>query len=154
MSGASVSNIAIAEVNQLVKGLMEQSPAKVLELFPPRAEGGPSGPMYSNFGTLAATWATQDLVAYTNWVNQQSDPIIRDQAAAVVVGQLTRQHQFAEAAEWAMSSEAMQDRLMSVVGSWSQSNPSEASVWLESAALPDTKKENIRNVIKAYESEP
>ena len=50
-------------------------------------------------------WAQQDLVAYTNWVNQQTDPKIREVAACTVANQLMNEQQYSEAAEWMMSSE-------------------------------------------------
>ncbi len=143
-NGASGSGSEIKSVQELVNGLMDKDPAKVLELTPPQA--GNDG-HESTFSNLASRWAKQDLVAYTNWVNQQNDPEVRNQAAAVVVSQLTQQQQFEEAAEWAMSSEKAKSQVGNVFYNWNRVNPGEAQAWLESADLPDSQKANYKRNI-------
>ncbi|MES2923634.1 MAG: hypothetical protein V4819_18910 [Verrucomicrobiota bacterium] len=144
--GSSGSGSNIKAVQELVDGLMSKDPAKVLEMVPPATEGSGSGD--GAFSTLAGKWANQDLVAYTEWVNRQSDPKIRDQAASVVVDQLTNQKQFLEATEWAMSSEKTKTHVVNIIYQWSRTNPDDARAWLDSADLPDSQKGSIRDVLQ------
>ncbi len=150
-NSTSGSGGRVKVVEDLVNGLMEKSPAKVLEMVTPAADG--SSPHENAFSTLAGKWAQQDLVAYTNWVNQQNDPNIRDQAASVVVSQLTQQKHFEEALDWAMSSEKSKSNLFNIVYQWNRSNPADAKAWLESADLPDSQKENLKSSIQSIDNQ-
>lgn len=151
-NGSSGSGSSMKEVQELMNGLMDKNPAKVLEMIPPdgkRSDGGRS------FTQLANKWATNDLVAYTNWVNQQTDPAVRDPAASVVVNQLTQQQQFQEAVEWASSTETTKGNMFNIFYQWNRSNPAEAKTWLESADISDAQKVSFRRVSEEFSpSEP
>jgi hypothetical protein len=149
-NGSSGSGASIEEVDQLVNGLMDRNPAQVLEMIPPGAERSMHGG--SAFSRLANKWAENDLVGYTNWVNQQSDPAVRDPAASVVVDQLTQQHQFQEAVEWATSSEQTRAGLFNIFYQWNRTNPGEARAWLDSADLSNSERKNFEENIKLIES--
>ena len=47
-----------------------------MEMVPPGKEPSKSAP--TAFSRIADKWASWDLVSYTQWVNQQSDPAIRE----------------------------------------------------------------------------
>ncbi len=149
-NGSSGSGSSVKAVEELVNGLMDKDPAKVLEMMPPPPAGG--GSDERAFSNLANKWAEQDLVAYTKWVNQQNDPVVRNEATSVVVNQLTQQQHYSEAAEWAMSAEKTPDSLFNVIYQWGRTNPDEANAWLDSADLPDIKKEQFKNNIKSIQS--
>jgi hypothetical protein len=150
-NGSSGSGDSIEEVDQLVNGLMDRNPAQVLEMIP----NGADRPMHGNstFSKLANRWAENDLVGYTNWVNQQSDPAVRDPAASVVVDQLTQQHQFQEAVEWATSSEKTRGGLFNIFYQWNRTNPGEARAWLDSADLSNSERKSFEENIKWIESQ-
>jgi hypothetical protein len=150
-NGSSGSGSEMKVVGELVNGLMDRNPAQVLEMIPPAK--GQSEHGHSAFSKLANKWAENDLVAYTNWVNQQTDPAVRDPAASVVVNQLTEQHQFQEAVEWASSSEKTKGNMFNIFYQWNRSNPDEARAWLESADISDREKEGFGKMIKSIESQ-
>jgi hypothetical protein len=133
-------------VMELVNALMAKDPAKVLTLQPPPGDGS-NGPS-SDFQTLTQMWAQQDLVAYTNWVNQQTDPKIREVAASTVANQLMNEQQYSEAAEWMMSSERSRGNIMNLMYQWNRSSPGEAREWLESADLPEAEKTRYNQFLK------
>ncbi|MEO7098681.1 MAG: hypothetical protein ABI162_04925 [Luteolibacter sp.] len=111
-----------------------------------------TGPVSGTFKDLSEKWAERDLVAYSEWVNLQTDPRIRNPASRQVVSQLSSQGQFHEAAEWAMSGEKPDSNsLYGLAHQWSRSNRAEASAWLESADLPESEKASLRNFIKRNE---
>lgn len=122
----------------LLTGLSTKDPARTLEMVLP----GVADPTKSGtFSFLTATWAERELVGYTNWVNQQADPRIREPAARLVVSRLSVDHQYGEALEWAMSlSEPQNSRPESIYRKWSENNPQEAQNWLESAILSTEQK--------------
>ena len=150
-NGSSGSGSSMKGVEELVDGLMDKDPAKVMAMLPLPAEGAYSDD--NAFSSLAGKWAKQDLVAYTNWVNQQSDPKIRDEAASVVISQLTQQHHYEEAVDWAMSSsKSSKNNLWGIFYQWNLSNPAEAKTWLESADIPDSQKAEYKANIQSIES--
>ncbi len=161
-NGTSGSGGRVQEVNDLLTGLMEQNPAKVLDAFLPDTQSGAALTSRDRFGfgkdpfsSLSSMWAEQDLAAYTTWVNQQGDPTIRDRAAGTVINKLLGQQHYAEAAEWAMSSENLQSAtITNVVSNWVQSNPEAAATWLESAKLPADRKADLQRYLKAHQTEP
>lgn len=144
-NGNSGTGSNMKAVRELMDGLMAKDPAKVLELIPPTVEGSASG--NGTFSILANIWAKQDLVAYTEWVNRQSNPKIRDEAATVVVDQLTNQKQFQEATEWAMSSEKAKISVANIIYQWNRTNPDEARAWLDAADLSERQKQSVRDQI-------
>jgi len=147
-NGASGSGGAIRQVEELVDGLMDTQPQRLLEMMPPKKEGGDS-----SFSRLAGKWADRDLTGFTNWVNGQTDPVVRDQSAGIVVNQLAEQHQFREAVDWAMSSERTKGNLFNVFYQWNRTNPAEARAWLESADIPANQKENMGRMINQIGSD-
>ena len=145
-NGATGSGTTIRQVEELVDGLMDTQPAKILEMITPKTGGGRS------FSNLAGKWAERDLAGFTTWVNGQTDPAVRDPAAGIVVNQLAEQHQYEEAVEWAMSSEQTKSNLFNVFYQWNRTNPAEAKAWLESVDIASDKKEEYRKMIKEIET--
>jgi len=127
-----------------IDSLLIKDPGRTLEMI--TAE---KGTVPQNFQTLAGKWAERDLSSYAEWVNQQTDPVIRNAAANQVVNQLADQGNFHEAAEWAIDREgSQQSNLHSLAWKWGRSNPNEAMEWLEAADLPEPVKANLRNTIQ------
>lgn len=149
-NGATGSGSSIRQVEDLVDGLMESRPDKLLEMLPAKTGDNRSGGRA--FSELAGKWADRDLAGFTNWVNTRTDPEVRDRAAGIVVDQLAQQHQYEEAVEWAMSSEKTKGSLFNVFYQWNRTNPAEAGAWLESADIPADKKEEYSKMLKEIES--
>lgn len=129
------------EIWRFLSGLGVKDSARTLDLILP----GTSDPEKSAmFSSLTSSWAERDLAAYTGWVNQQSDPLVREPAARQVVSGLLRHQQFGEALDWVMSLNQPENcRPHAVYQQWRESNPQEAQAWLESAKLPPDRKAMI-----------
>lgn len=136
------------DVSGLVDALIARDPAQVMAMqSPPKAGADASD---TDYVTIAAKWAQQDLAGYTDWVKQQTDPAIRDAAALPVVTGLTEAGQFAEAAEWVMNSTLEKDhQLFNLLHRWRRSAPDEASQWLEAADLPAAEKSRLNEILES-----
>lgn len=134
------------KVVELVNALMAKDPARVMTLQPPPGDG--PGASSSELAAFTHIWAQQDLVGYTNWVNQQTDPKIREVAVETVASQLVNMEQYAEAAEWMMSSETSRGNMINLIYQWNRSNPEEARQWLDSADLPEKEKDHLNQFLK------
>ncbi|MBN8460756.1 MAG: hypothetical protein J0M04_23235 [Verrucomicrobia bacterium] len=140
MSGGSVD----PAVSGLVDALMDKDPAQVMDMLP-----NPSGKSPSDFVTLGLKWADRDLAGYSDWVNRQTDPAVREVATLPVVHELAQTERFAEAATWAMSSAIAKSQLSGLLYQWQRSAPDEAREWLESADLPAEEKDRYLRNLKA-----
>ena len=126
-------------VKDLMAALLTKNPARTMELQTPNSEP---------FGSVAQMWAELDIVAYTHWVNQHTDPKIRDTASAVLVNQLIQQEQFTEAAEWTMSSKTARDNLVNLMYQWNRSDPAEARKWMETTDLTESERDKVDEFLK------
>lgn len=145
-SSSSWGGSSNQKVVELVNALMAKDPARVMTLQPPPGDG--PGASSSELAAFTHIWAQQDLVGYTNWVNQQTDPRIRAVAVGTVASQLVNMEQYAEAAEWMMSSERSRGNLINLIYQWNRSNPEEARQWLDSADLPEKEKDHLNQFLK------
>jgi hypothetical protein len=142
----SMSTSSNPAVTAFVDALMAKDPAQVMALQPP-----PKGnPQYwdSDYMELGQRWAQQDLEGYTDWVKQQTDPATRDAAVLPVVNSLIESDQFADAAEWAMTSTVAKGNLFNLLYQWKRNAPDEARQWLESADLSDEEKTRLNQLMK------
>lgn len=133
-------------VSGFVDALMAKDPAQVMALQTP-----PKGILEdtnSDYMYLGRKWAEQDLAGYTDWVKQQTDPATRAVAALPVVVGLVETQQFAEAAEWAMTSTLAKGQLTNLLYQWQRSAPDEARQWLETAELPAAEKSRLNQIFK------
>ncbi len=127
-----------SETYRLLAGLSAKDPARTLEMILP---GTPQPNESGMFSYLTNTWAQRDLPTYTGWVNQQTDPLVREPAARLIVSQLARKQQYGGALDWAMTLNAPQNsRPDSIYQNWNASHPQEAQAWLKSAKLPADRK--------------
>ena len=140
--GASSWGGAPPDVGSFFDALIAKTPAELLEMVPPGKESGSHAPAFSQ---LASKWAGRDLVSYTQWVNQQSDPAVRNPAAEVVANQLMQDEHFSEALEWVATLGKSKDwHQQNFYNRWKRSNPVEAGQWLESSNLPEERKQPLR----------
>ena len=146
--GSSTSHGPETEMDTLLRTLVAQDPARVLDLAAPRTPNA----SLQGFSTLAGQWATQDLTGYSGWVNRQTDPAVREPAAGIVAAQLTSMGQFSEAAEWSMSSGKSGGQLSYTLQQWQRAVPGEAAAWLESSKLPDDQKANFKRMLEQNDS--
>ena len=129
------------EIWRFLSGLGVKDPARTLEMILPETSDPGESAMFSS---LTSSWAECDLAAYTAWVNLQSDPLVREPAAHLVVSGLIKHQQFGEALDWVMSLNQPENcRPHAVYQQWRESNPQEAQAWLESAKLPPDRKAMI-----------
>jgi hypothetical protein len=125
----------------LVDRLLTIDPAAVMEMQSVSAR--------NSFQTVADKWATQDFSAYAEWVDKQTVPEVRDEAAGVVIGRLRSDAHYEEALEWAMSSEKLRrDHLLQLATSWKRSDPEGAREWLKSAPLTESEREHFQSYIQ------
>jgi hypothetical protein len=149
-AGASAASpVSIPGLDELLDGLMNQDPARTMGLH--ALFGKKPGALVddSGFDKLADKWAERDLPAFTDWVDAQTDPAVRDGGGAVLIEKLTNQEEYAAAAGWA---EQMQDsrvlHLYGVISDWQRSDPAAASSWLDAADLSEQQKSHLRTAIR------
>lgn len=142
-----VDFIHLPGVNDLAERLLAKDPARTLEMALAIPAKG-TGEMLRIFSDR---WATQDLAAYTEWVNQQSDRAARDTGAAIISQNLSSKGHFAEAAEWAMSGPADTGTLNQVMSRWASTDSEAASRWLESSSLPESAKSAFKDLLERRE---
>lgn len=135
---------SIPGIYEFFDALIATNPAAVLELAISRH--GPSDQAPTSLSHLTQRWAQDDLPAYADWVNRQSDPAIRSEAESVVIQELQSNEQYPEAIKWVMSNESSKKRyLESVLRSWRDEESAAALQWLKAADLPE---EERRQLIK------
>ena len=146
-SGAS--GYGIPGLTDLLGGLMDEDPARAMELHTQFQKKPGSLIDNSGFETLAKTWAYRDLPAFGDWVNEQSDPAVRDAGGSVIVSQLIEKSQFDQAAEWAARiQDARVTHLYRVISVWQGSDPAAAGKWLDGADLTEGDKTHLRKAIR------
>lgn len=139
--GSSFSSIQVAGVTEFVEILSEKDPARVLEMT---FDLKPVDDTNRAFGTLSSQWLERDPVAYTQWVNRQTDENFRDQGAGLIAKKLWQEGNYPEAAEWAMSMRNRDNQVPHILHSWKQADPDAASQWLEKSSLTADQKEKIK----------
>ena len=146
---ASGGGDLIQGLNGLLDGLMDQDPARAMELHTLVSKGPSEGAAYWTIRALAQTWAARDLPAFGEWVNEQSDPAIRDAGGSVMISQLINQKQFEPALKWA---EGLQDarvtQLYNVIFAWQDTDPAAAGKWLDASDLTEKDKTHRRQAIR------
>ncbi len=126
------------EAYQFLTGLSAKNPARTLEMILPSTTNPQNSVIFSYF---TYTWAERDLPSYAGWVNQQTDPLVREPAAWQIVDRFSKIQQYDQALDWALAlSETRNNRPGLIYGEWEKSNPQEAQAWLESAKLPADRK--------------
>lgn len=129
------------EIWRFLSGLSIKDSTRTLGLILP---GTPDPEESAFFESLTSSWAERDLAAYTAWVNEQTDPLVREPAARQVVSGLLKLQQYGEALDWVMSMNQPEHcRPHAVYQRWRESHPQEAQAWLASAKLPPERKAMI-----------
>jgi hypothetical protein len=133
--------------SELIAALIAKDPARLMEIAIPPDGGKPNQSPF--FSRATHQWANQDLLSYANWVNQQSDPGVREAAVGPVINQLSELGQFTEALEWARSSGTTENSyLASIFYRWGRADPASAAGWLETSGLPAEKAAGLQENIK------
>jgi hypothetical protein len=147
LSGAS--GYGIPGLTELLGGLIDEDPARAMELHTLFQKKPGSLIDDSGFQTLAKTWANRDLLAFSDWLNEQSAPNVRDAGGSVVIDQLVNQKQFETALKWAAEMrDARVTHLYRVISVWQHTDPSTAGKWLDDADLTDADKSHLRKAIR------
>jgi hypothetical protein len=86
-------------------------------------------------------------------VNQQTDKAVRESAVGPVISQLSNLGQFAEAIEWARSSENTEESYFAgTFYQWRRSDPAGAASWLETSDLSAEKNAKLQKDLTRYSS--
>lgn len=137
--------------SELVAALIAKDPARLMEIAIPPDGGKVNESAF--FSGAIQQWANQDLVSYTNWVNQQTDPAVRESAVGPVISQLSELGQFTEALEWARSSENTEENyLAGIFYRWRRADPAGAAGWLETSGLSAEKNARLQQNLKGFSS--
>jgi hypothetical protein len=149
--GANGHSVEVPGVQDLLLGLMAKDPARTLEMTSSTVDPASGN---SSFYHLASNWAQRDFVAYTTWVNRQTDPAIRDSGADIVVNNLLERGNFDEAADWTLSrkDDPENHRIVNLLANWKQHDATQAAAWLESVNMPEASKAKIRSTMRRIES--
>jgi hypothetical protein len=135
---------------ELLSGLIGKDPVRLMQMAIETATD--ASPGYA-FTKVAYHWANQDLVSYTNWVIQQTDPAVRERAVPPVVNELATEGHYTEAIEWARSSEEIENSyLTSVFHRWAKADRAGAAGWLEASNLSAEKKSRLQETLKQISS--
>lgn len=140
-NGSSNAEIKIAGVREFTESLSDKDPAKALDLTLSLAAEPNGNPA---FLFLSDRWAERDLAAYSDWVNRQTNETVRDQGAGKVARQLLIEENYAEAAEWWLSTKDKAFDLDILLVQWKQTGPDQAYEWLEAADLPADQKAQLK----------
>jgi len=140
-SGSSLTGVR--GVNEFMKSLMLQDPAKVMNLVTASSQVG-SDDAYS-FDELSDFWLQRDVQAYAGWVKDQGDPATRRGGIRKVIDQLQKDGQYRDAADWALALPDINrlNDIQFMFNNWGQKNGDEARAWLKSADLPEEEKLRI-----------
>jgi len=136
-----------SKASDLLGALLNQDPARVLDLF--GTTGGDKSSPSQTFSKLSQQWAAQDIVGFSNWVNTQTKPEVRDPAVNTVMYQLLQDGQFTEAIDWGLSSDQLRKNgsLNNIFYQWKQADPDAAAEWLDASDLPEDEKSRYRAVL-------
>ncbi|MEO0017238.1 MAG: hypothetical protein RLZZ522_521 [Verrucomicrobiota bacterium] len=134
--------------SDLLSALVAKDPARVMAMAIQPGEK-PTNSFYS----VADQWASQNLVSYSQWVNELTDPDIRKSAVAPIISGLMELNQFSEAADWAMSIDHSDlNNFFNVLQSWKRVDPEGAATWLETASLPENKRAMFQKFLQPKQS--
>ncbi|MES2440741.1 MAG: hypothetical protein V4584_16865 [Verrucomicrobiota bacterium] len=136
--GISSHEVTIPGVSEFLTTLLERQPAELLEA----AHRLPTTSQETGaFSLLSTRWASSDLPGYTAWVDKQTDPTVRETGGALISHSLSASGNFPEAADWAIITPALQDKLLpDILSKWQASDPEAPRRWLDSSRLPPHRK--------------
>lgn len=143
----SNESLDIPGVDEFMGSLMTRQPQQVMEMI----AALPAEVDMDQFRSFSRQWIKQDLVGYTNWLNQQANPAVRQSGAPLIAYQLRESGHYQEAAEWATSVDSDNTgQLDDVITEWRAKEPEAPARWLKDANLPPNKKA----IIKYYLDRP
>lgn len=147
---ALLSNPVMSTVFGFMDSLMSKYPEKVMDTAMRfaadpalRFSGDPKAEIL-----LSRRWANQNLGAFTTWLNQQTDEMLRDEGADIISDHLRAEGHFEEAVDWELSRSTHDTgNLNNIITTWMISSPEAPARWLESANLPAYRKAVIQSII-------
>ena len=147
---SEASGCSIPGLSELLNGLMDLDPARVMDLHTLFEKKPGSLVDNSGFEALAEKWADRDLPAFGDWLNEQTDPAVLDCGGSVVIDHLLLQKQFAPALEWAAGmQDARVTHLYRIISTWQLTDPAAAAKWLDDADLTDEDKSHLGRAIRS-----
>lgn len=131
--GSSSVRTSQPELNRMIDMLVQKDPARLMNEVASSAVDSKS-----TLQQIAGKWAGQDIAGYAVWLNQQTDPQLRNPATAVLARQLTGMGQHEEALDWATTGDGPEAIHVTagIYQNWRSSDPAGAERWLEDVNLP------------------
>ncbi len=132
--GSSSVGTSQPELNTLIDMLVRKDPARLMNEVASLAVDSQSA-----LQQIAGKWVGHDIVGYAGWLDQQTDPQLRNPATAVLAKQLTAMGQHEEALDWATTANGTEAVHVTagIYQNWLSSDPAGAERWLETVNLPD-----------------
>jgi hypothetical protein len=129
------------DAKKFESALIAKDPVQAMALALPTG----SSPNTEVFSSLASEWADSDVSAYSSWVDQQTDPVVRDPATQVICNKLASEQNYSIAMEWVMSQSesARPQNLRNLLQRWKNDDPDAAKAWFANANLQGSEKENL-----------
>lgn len=146
---SNTQTLDIPGVSEFMKSLMGRQPQQVMEMIAALPQTPQEDPFADDpFHRFSRQWIEQDLVGYTNWLNQQTDTLTRQSGAIFLVSELRQSNHFQEAAEWASSVDTDDTALLDdVILTWQAKEAEAPALWLKDANLPAARKAAIQSLL-------
>ena len=143
----SMNHPAVNAIDGMITNLVGSDPERLMNLV----MAGDSEDFYSSTLYLASRrWVANDLDAYADWADRQTDPKISASATNLVINQLNSSGRYEEAAFKGLSlagDSPHSGSLTNTLLNWSRAAPEEAMEWLEQSGLPQEKIEAQKDLI-------
>jgi len=137
--GSSSWGISNPELNSLIDQIVLKDPARLMtDVISQTIKDNDNTALQQ----VGEKWVRQDIAGYAKWLDQQTDPELRNPATYVLTGQLTSMGQYEEAMEWAATAGGPKasNNTLSVYIQWRNADPAAAESWLEAAELPEAQR--------------
>lgn len=146
-NGSMMSGGNQNKVQEFAMLMMAEDPARTLDAAVLHIEEKDYNAQ--EFNNMASQWVGQDFTGFTDWVNKQSSPKIRQYGGEVVSNQLAQMGQYEEAIEWASSNDGSNgSRYYNILYQWRRADPNAAKEWLETAEMPETERQQYIRFLK------
>lgn len=128
-----------------MRSLLRANPERVMNMLVDIS------PKSDAFSTLSHEWAEKDVDGLASWTNQQDDPQIRSRATDTIVGRLSAQDRFEEAAGWALSNYAETkgtSSMYQLLYKWNRTSPDQAAQWLQNVDIDEPTRERMNSILE------
>ncbi|WP_035608699.1 hypothetical protein [Haloferula sp. BvORR071] len=96
-------------------------------------------------------WAQRDLPGFSDWVDTQTTPELKDMGASIVTDQFRNKSDFANASAWAMriaDPNVQSNSLVNLMSYWTRSDKAAAQSWYDQAELPESTRKQLAHYFR------